>query len=283
MVEWLGGILYTAATSYYFLLLPIAPSVSCSCLDALNTPSSKLPLSPNVFHCLPLSATRLSLLLNPHPKRSRQRENQAAEEADLVVQAKLVKMKDQRIPRLADLTMRPPLAGRKTIGNLDSHTNGLRFSTTKTNDIVDIMYANIQHAFFQPCQGEIMVIIHFHLKDPIMVGKKKTKDIQFLTEVMEASQALDTRSSMYDPDELESEQREREMRKALNNKFREFTNKVRGGPRHPHRRRLHHPTTPPPHHPTTPPPGQDRRLAPRLQLRVRHPLPRARLQRNAQP
>ena len=37
-------------------------------------------------------------------KRSRQRENQAAEEADLVVQAKLVKMKDQRIPRLADLT-----------------------------------------------------------------------------------------------------------------------------------------------------------------------------------
>ena len=53
---------------------------------------------------------------------------------------KLVKMKDQRIPRLADLTMRPALQGRKTVGNLDSHTNGLRFSTTKTNDVVDIMY-----------------------------------------------------------------------------------------------------------------------------------------------
>ena len=45
---------------------------------------------------------------------------------------------------------------------------------------------------------------------------------------MEASQALDTRSSMYDPDELEGEQREREMRKALNAKFKEFTNKVKG-------------------------------------------------------
>ena len=51
---------------YDFLLLPITPSVSCSCLDALNTPSSKLPLSPTVSHCLPMSATRLSLLLNPH-------------------------------------------------------------------------------------------------------------------------------------------------------------------------------------------------------------------------
>jgi hypothetical protein len=58
---------YTATSSYCFLLLPFAPSVFCSWLDALNTPSSKLPLSPAVSHCLPLSATRLSLLLNPHP------------------------------------------------------------------------------------------------------------------------------------------------------------------------------------------------------------------------
>ena len=35
-----------------FLLLPVAPSVSCSCLDALNTPSSKLSLSPSVSRFL---------------------------------------------------------------------------------------------------------------------------------------------------------------------------------------------------------------------------------------
>jgi hypothetical protein len=57
---------YTATSSYYFLLLPITPSVSCSWLDALNTPSSELPLSPAVSRCLPLSAIRLSVLLNPH-------------------------------------------------------------------------------------------------------------------------------------------------------------------------------------------------------------------------
>ena len=59
---------YTAATSCCFLLLPITPSVSCSCLDALNTRSSRLPPSPAVSHCLPLSTTRLSLLLNRHPQ-----------------------------------------------------------------------------------------------------------------------------------------------------------------------------------------------------------------------
>ena len=38
----------------YDLLLIIAPSVSCSCVDALNTPSNKLPLSPTVSRFLQL-------------------------------------------------------------------------------------------------------------------------------------------------------------------------------------------------------------------------------------
>ena len=37
---------------YDFLSLPIAPSVSCSCADALIIPSSKLPLSPTVCRFL---------------------------------------------------------------------------------------------------------------------------------------------------------------------------------------------------------------------------------------
>lgn len=46
-----------------------------------------------------------------------------------------------------------------------------------------------------------------------MLGKKKTQDVQFYTEVMEATQALEGgRKSMYDPDEIEEEQRERAMR-----------------------------------------------------------------------
>ena len=45
------------------------------------------------------------------------------------------------------------------------------------------------------------------------MGKKKTQDVQFYTEVMEVNQAIDAgRRSMYDPDELEEEQRELETR-----------------------------------------------------------------------
>ena len=72
---------------------------------------------------------------------------------------------------------------------------------------------NIKHAFFQPAENEMITLVHFHLHDPIMVGKKKTQDVQFYTEVMEAVQTLDGgRRSMYDPDEIEEEQRERAMR-----------------------------------------------------------------------
>lgn len=45
----------------------------------------------------------------------------------------------------------------------------------------------------------------------VQVGKKKTLDVQLYTEVMESVQTIDAgRRSMYDPDELEEEQRERD-------------------------------------------------------------------------
>lgn len=36
----------------------------------------------------------------------------------------------------------------------------------------------------QPCENEVMVLIHFHLKNPIMIGKKRSHDLQFFTEVV---------------------------------------------------------------------------------------------------
>ena len=59
---------FTALTSIGFLLLHVAPSVSCSCVDALRTRSSKLPPSPSVSRFLPVSTTRPSLLPNPLPQ-----------------------------------------------------------------------------------------------------------------------------------------------------------------------------------------------------------------------
>ena len=160
-------------------------------------------------------------------KRARQRELRLQEEADLVEQEKLVRTKNERVPRLADLTMRPTLSGqRKTQGNLEAHTNGLRFISSR-QEVVDIMYNNIKYAIYQPCEREIMVLIHFHLKNPIMIGKKKQKDVQFYTEVVDASQAVDNaRRSVYDPDEMDDEQRERQLRKKLNKAFKDFCKKV---------------------------------------------------------
>jgi nucleosome binding factor SPN SPT16 subunit len=145
---------------------------------------------------------------------------------DLVVQEKLVRTKNERVPRLSDLTMRPVFAGKKTQGNLEAHSNGLRFISTRS-EVIDIMYKNIKYAIFQPCENEIMVLVHFHLKNPIMIGKKKQDDIQFFTEVVDASQAVDNgRRSMYDPDEMDDEQRERQLRKRLNQAFKDFCKKV---------------------------------------------------------
>jgi len=159
-------------------------------------------------------------------KRARMKELRDQEEANLVKQDKLVRTKNERVPRLSDLTMRPVFAGRKTQGNLEAHSNGLRFISTR-GEIVDVMYPNIKHAIFQPCENEIMVLIHFHLKNPIMVGKKKQQDIQFFTEVIDASQAVDAgKRSMYDPDEMDDEQRERQLRKRLNEAFKDFCRKV---------------------------------------------------------
>lgn len=146
---------------------------------------------------------------------------------------------------------------------------------------VDCKCRNIKHAFYQPAENEMITLVHFHLLNPIMVcgysfvqhrtrpplpcmnhsgcrvvqvGKKKTKDVQFYSEVMDTVQTLDAgRRSMcalagsypdghpacrcisflmvppacrYDPDEIEEEQRERERRNQINRQFSQFVKRV---------------------------------------------------------
>lgn len=159
-------------------------------------------------------------------KRIRLRDQKAEQEKGLVEQAKLIRIKDQRVPRLQEVTMRPSFSGRKSIGTVEAHQNGLRFTSSKS-ETVDIMYNNIKHAVYQPCDKTTMVLVHFHLKDPIMIGKKKQKDVQFYTEAIEASLNLENaRRYGFDPDEIEEEQREREMKRRLNLAFKEFCSKL---------------------------------------------------------
>merc|ERR1711909_196539 len=93
-------------------------------------------------------------------------------------------------------------------------------------DKVDILYNNIKHALFQPCDGEMIILLHFHLKNPIMFGKKKQQDVQFYTEVGEITTDLGKHQHMHDRDDLAAEQAERELRHKLKQGFKGFCEKV---------------------------------------------------------
>jgi len=156
-----------------------------------------------------------------------QRESEKNERATLVRQEKLIPGRG-RVPVLHDVWIRPTLGGRgkKMTGTLEAHTNGFRYHSPK-GEKLDVTYANIKHAFFQPAEKEMICLIHFHLYNDIMVGKKKSKEVQLYTEVMEVVQTLDAgRRNAYDPDEIEDEQRERERRNRVNNEFQKFVKKV---------------------------------------------------------
>ncbi|OMO73146.1 hypothetical protein CCACVL1_17441 [Corchorus capsularis] len=121
------------------------------------------------------------------------RESEKAERATLVTQEKLQLAGNRFKPiRLTDLWIRPVFGGRgrKIPGTLEAHVNGFRFGTTRADERVDIMYGNIKHAFFQPAEKEMITLLHFHLHNHIMVGNKKTKDVQFYVEVMDVVQTL---------------------------------------------------------------------------------------------
>ncbi|KAL3515893.1 hypothetical protein ACH5RR_022795 [Cinchona calisaya] len=158
------------------------------------------------------------------------RESERAERATLVTQEKLVLAGNKFKPvRLFDLWIRPVFGGRgrKLTGTLEAHVNGFRYSTSRQDERVDIMYSNIKHAFFQPAEKEMITLLHFHLHNHIMVGNKKTNDVQFYIEVMDVVQTLGSgKRSAYDPDEIEEEQRERDRKNKINMNFQNFVHRV---------------------------------------------------------
>ncbi|XP_057979324.1 FACT complex subunit SPT16-like [Malania oleifera] len=158
------------------------------------------------------------------------RESERAERATLVTQEKLQLAGTKFKPlKLFDLWIRPVFGGRgrKLPGALEAHLNGFRYSTNRQEERVDIMYGNIKHAFFQPAEKEMITLLHFHLHNHIMVGNKKTKDVQFYIEVMDVVQTLGGgKRSAYDPDEIEEEQRERNRKNKINLDFQSFVNRV---------------------------------------------------------
>ncbi|KAJ3089807.1 FACT complex subunit spt16 [Quaeritorhiza haematococci] len=169
--------------------------------------------------------------INDLKKSMQKREAERKEMADLVVQDKLVEVKGRRPPRLPDVFCRPQLEGKRFPGDLEIHSNGLRYvSNLRSDQKIDVVFPNIKHLFFQPCTSELVIILHIHLRNPIMIGKKKTRDIQIYREVVDASfDETGNRKRRYnygDEDELMAEQEERRRRAALNKEFKEFAERI---------------------------------------------------------
>lgn len=164
-------------------------------------------------------------LIKEVQKKFKTREAEEKEKEDLVKQDTLIISTNKGNPKLKDLYMRPTIVNKRMTGSLEAHVNGFRYTSVR-GDKVDILYNNIKHAFFQPCDNEMIILLHFHLKHAIMFGKKKHLDVQFYTEVGEITTDLGKHQHMHDRDDLAAEQAERELRVKLKTAFKSFCEKV---------------------------------------------------------
>lgn len=164
-------------------------------------------------------------------KDTREKTREENEKKDIIEQAALeLWPRDRGRPlNLAPISVRPKIGkNRKNLGSLQCHLNGFRFRVRDSSDKVDVLYSNVRHLIFQKCDGTIHdVILHMTLISPILVNKRRCKDLSFYMTIIDSSQALDeSRRNMYDPDEVDEEQRQRKLRKRLNKQFYEFAQKV---------------------------------------------------------
>ena len=157
-------------------------------------------------------------------KAYKAKEQEDKEKEDIIEQDKIVLRKDQRI-FLSEMYIKPTLLSKKSQGTLEAHVNGFRFITNK-NERVDIIYKNIKHAFLQTCENELSAFVHFHLKNPIKVGKKKVSDIQFYREIGSQADDINMKGRGHDYDEYEMELKEQKRIDNMNKEFIRFTKKV---------------------------------------------------------
>ncbi|EDK47484.1 cell division control protein 68 [Lodderomyces elongisporus NRRL YB-4239] len=160
-------------------------------------------------------------------KDSVKRDQERKQMADVVTQANLIEFKGSRVKKLDNVFVRPTPDTKKLGGVLQIHENGLRYqSSFRMDQKIDVLFSNIKHLFFQPCKDELIVLIHCHLKNPIMIGKRKTFDLQFYREASDmAFDETGGRKRKYrygDEDELQQEQEERRRKALLDKEFKQF-------------------------------------------------------------
>lgn len=128
------------------------------------------------------------------------------------------------------------MEGKRLAGHVEIHQNGLRYQhpiggpRSDGQSKIDILFSNVKHLFFQPSVSELIVIIHVHLINPILIGKRKAKDVQFYREATEMQfDETGTRKRKHrygDEEEFEAEQEERRRRALLDKEFKSFAEKI---------------------------------------------------------
>ncbi|CAF0939912.1 unnamed protein product [Rotaria sordida] len=176
-----------------------------------------VPASNNLSH--------IHKLILEIQKKFKDQEQERKQMEGVVKQDALILNPSKTNPKLKDLYIRPSLANKKINGTLEAHTNGFRYTSVR-GDKIDILYSNVSHAFFQPCDNEMIILIHFHLKHAIVFGKRKQTEVQFYTEVGELTTDLGKHRNMHDKDDVFAEQAERELRNKLKGAFQSFIDKV---------------------------------------------------------
>lgn len=130
---------------------------------------------PGEIHAPSSNLNTAFRLIKDIQKKYKARETEEKEKADLVKQDKLVINQGKGNPKLKDLYIRPNLAQKRLTGVLEAHVNGFQYTSIR-GDKIEILYNNIKHAFYQPCDGEMIILLHFHLKVK-QKSKKLSQDL----------------------------------------------------------------------------------------------------------
>ena len=164
-------------------------------------------------------------LINDMIKRLKAKEKEDKEKSNLIEQEGLQINRSHKRIFIDNVCLRPSFTGKsKTVGSLEAHINGFRFTSNK-GEKMDFIYKNIKHAFYQPSEKELIVILHFTLKNPILVGKKKRDELQFTREVGGQSDDMKLKSRS-DFEEYEQELKENMYKERVNKEFLLFTERI---------------------------------------------------------
>lgn len=176
------------------------------------------------------SATEVIKEINDFKKWLSQKEAESTLKKDLAAPAHIVELPGKRL-KLTDVFMRPGFDGKRVPGDVEIHSNGLRYvQLGKSDSSLDIMFDNVKHLYFQSCKHEMVVLIHLNLVNPILVGKKKVSDVQFYREALDSlvdeTSGRRKKLRLGDEDEIMQEAEERKRRKEADAEFKSFAQMI---------------------------------------------------------